>query len=127
MSQRSKLGDGRYSAPLQGEDAALKCRHGALGNLEVPALGDTPATRSFERVGSSTPISVDVRFVAATHRDLEVMIARGEFREDLYYRLAEIVVTIPPLRDRAGDPALLAHAVMQPMVIGEKFEWESVV
>ena len=51
-----------------------------------------------------------MRIVCATHQDLKALIKEGRFREDLFYRLAEIVITIPPLRNRAGDPALLAHA-----------------
>jgi two-component system NtrC family response regulator len=54
-----------------------------------------------------------VRIVCATHQDLKVLIKEGRFREDLYYRLAEIVVTIPPLRARQGDVALLAHAFVR--------------
>jgi two-component system, NtrC family, response regulator len=54
-----------------------------------------------------------VRVVCATHQDLKSLIREGRFREDLYYRLAEIVVTIPPLRERPGDAALLAHAFVQ--------------
>ena len=63
-----------------------------------------------ERVGGRQEIPVDVRIVCATHQDLKALIADGRFREDLYYRLAEIVVDIPPLRDAPGDAALLAHA-----------------
>ena len=66
--------------------------------------------RVVERLGGRNEIPVDVRIVCATHQDLKALIKENKFREDLYYRLAEIVVTIPPLRDRAGDPALLAHA-----------------
>ena len=58
-------------------------------------------------------IPVDVRIVCATHQDLQDMIAAGKFREDLYYRLAEIVLSIPPLRERKGDPSLLAHAFVR--------------
>ena len=53
---------------------------------------------------------MDVRIVCATHQDLGAQIKDGRFREDLYYRLAEIVINIPPLRERVGDAALLAHA-----------------
>ena len=59
--------------------------------------------RTFEPVGSSTPISVDVRLIAATHQNLERQIAEGKFREDLYYRLNVISVTLPPLRERKED------------------------
>ncbi len=69
--------------------------------------------RVVERLGGRGEIPVDVRVVAATHDDLESMIAAGTFREDLYYRLCEISVRIPPLRERSGDAALLAHALLR--------------
>ena len=65
--------------------------------------------RVLERVGGRVEIPVDVRIVCATHQNLKALAATGKFREDLYYRLSEIVVTIPPLRERNGDAALLAH------------------
>jgi two-component system NtrC family response regulator len=65
--------------------------------------------RVVERIGGHKEISVDVRIVCATHRNLKELAVAGQFREDLYYRLSEIVVTIPPLADRVGDAALLAH------------------
>jgi two-component system NtrC family response regulator len=68
--------------------------------------------RVIERVGGREEISVDVRIVCATHQDLKKLIEESRFREDLYYRLSEIVIAIPPLRDRHGDAALLAHAFM---------------
>ena len=91
------------------------------GTLMLDEIGDLPHSlqakllrflqeRVVERVGGRNEIPVDVRIVCATHQDLKALIEANRFREDLFYRLAEIVVTIPPLRNRAGDPALLAHA-----------------
>ncbi|MGB0408577.1 MAG: sigma-54-dependent transcriptional regulator [Opitutales bacterium] len=69
-------------------------------------------TRTFERLGSSKPIRVDVRLVCATNRNLSEMAQRGEFREDLLYRLNVITINLPPLRDRAEDlPVLLNHYI----------------
>lgn len=68
--------------------------------------------RVVERVGGREEIAVDVRIVCATHQDLKRLIHEGRFREDLFYRLSEIVIPIPPLRARNGDAALLAHAFM---------------
>ena len=70
--------------------------------------------RAFERVGGNAPIEVDVRVVAATHRDLETEVKEGRFREDLYYRLKVVEVTLPPLRDRTEDiPALVERFLSQ--------------
>lgn len=65
--------------------------------------------RVIERIGGRTEIPVDVRIICATHQDLNKLMETGQFREDLYYRLSEIVVPIPPIRDRIGDAVLLAH------------------
>lgn len=91
------------------------------GTLMLDEIGDLPLPlqakllrflqeRVIERLGGRQEIPVDVRIVCATHQDLKSQIGNGGFREDLYYRLAEIVVPIPPLRERQGDPALMAHA-----------------
>lgn len=70
--------------------------------------------RQFERVGGQETISVDVRLVAATNRDLKKLVEEGRFREDLFYRLYVVVVQLPPLRERASDiPLLVNHFVKQ--------------
>ena len=94
------------------------------GTLMLDEIGDLPHSlqakllrflqeRTVERLGGRSEIPVDVRVVGATHQDLKGLIAQGRFREDLYYRLAEIVINIPPLRERNGDPVLLAHAFVK--------------
>ena len=70
--------------------------------------------REFERVGGIAPISVDVRVIAATNRNLEASVKEGRFREDLYHRLNVVAITLPPLRERKQDiPALSAHFLQQ--------------
>jgi two-component system NtrC family response regulator len=90
------------------------------GTIFLDEIGDMPMPlqakmlrflqeRIIERVGGRTPITVDVRILCATHHDLAESIKQGRFREDLYYRISEIVIEIPPLRERAGDKVLLAQ------------------
>jgi DNA-binding NtrC family response regulator len=75
----------------------------------------------FQRLGSSTPNKVDVRIIAATHKNLEEMIQNGEFREDLYYRLNVVPVKIPRLRERRNDiPLLVEHFIKKFSEINEK-------
>ena len=76
--------------------------------------------RVIERIGGRQEIPVDVRIVCDTHQDLKALTKEGRYREDLYYRLAEIVVEIPPLRARAGDAALLAHAFVKRFALEQK-------
>ncbi len=69
-------------------------------------------TKTIERVGGSKPIELDVRLVAATNRNLEAMVAEGKFREDLFFRLNVVRITMPPLRERKEDiPLLIAHYI----------------
>ncbi|HEX8011841.1 MAG TPA: PEP-CTERM-box response regulator transcription factor [Casimicrobiaceae bacterium] len=97
------------------------------GTLFLDEVGDLPLAlqakllrflqeRVIERIGGREEISVDVRIVCATHQSLKDLIAAGRFREDLYYRIAEIMVEIPPLRARSGDAALLAHGFVHRFV-----------
>jgi len=94
------------------------------GTLFLDEIGDLPTAlqakllrflqeRVIERIGGRQEIPVDVRIVCATHQSLKDQIAQSKFREDLYYRLAEIVVEIPPLRARHGDATLLAHGFVR--------------
>jgi DNA-binding NtrC family response regulator len=70
-------------------------------------------TRSFERVGSTQTLTADVRWVAATNRDLRALVSEGRFRADLYHRLAIFPVTVPPLRQRRADIVPLAMLLLQ--------------
>ncbi|MBW9272893.1 MAG: PEP-CTERM-box response regulator transcription factor [Candidatus Thiodiazotropha sp. (ex. Lucinisca nassula)] len=94
------------------------------GTLFLDEIGDMPMglqakmlrflqERVIERIGGREEIPVDVRVVCATNQDLEEKIAQGEFREDLYYRISEISINIPPLRERAGDAVLLAWSFLK--------------
>jgi DNA-binding NtrC family response regulator len=80
--------------------------------------------QEFERVGGTQPIKVDVRIIATTNRDLAAEAAAGTFRQDLYYRLSVIPVSIPPLRERREDVPLLAtrFAVRTAEEVGKRFE-----
>ena len=112
---------GAFTGAVKTTEGKIEIANG--GTLFLDEVGDIPLPlqvkllrflqeRVIERIGSRKSIPVDTRIVCATHQDLEAMIADGRFREDLFYRLAEIVVKIPGLAERAGDPALLAKAFL---------------
>jgi len=109
---------GAFTGAAKQTTGKFEIAHG--GTLFLDEIGDLPLAlqvkilrflqeRVIERVGGRQEIPIDVRIVCATHQNLKDHIAAGKFREDLYYRLAEIVLEIPPLRARKGDAALLAH------------------
>jgi two-component system NtrC family response regulator len=97
-----------------------KVETASSGTLFLDEIGDMPLPlqakmlrflqqRVIERVGGREEVPVDVRVVCATNKDLEQMVKDGTFREDLFYRISEIVIEIPPLRERTGDKVLLAR------------------
>ncbi len=94
------------------------------GTFFLDEIGDLPISlqakllrfiqeRTLERLGGRTEIPVDVRIICATHQKISGLIAQGHFREDLYYRINEITVNIPPLRERGGDAVLIATALIK--------------
>jgi two-component system NtrC family response regulator len=112
---------GAFTGAVKTTEGKIELADG--GTLFLDEVGDIPLPlqvkllrflqeRVIERVGSRKSIPVDTRIVCATHQNLEAMIAEGRFREDLFYRLAEIVVKIPSLSERPGDAALLAKAFL---------------
>lgn len=109
---------GAFTGAVKTQEGKIELAEG--GTLFLDEVGDIPLPlqvkllrflqeRVIERIGGRKSIPVDVRIVCATHQDLDSMIAAGRFREDLYYRLAEIIVRIPSLAERHGDAVLLAH------------------
>jgi formate hydrogenlyase transcriptional activator len=109
---------GAFTGALQRRLGRFELANG--GTIFLDEIGDLPAEtqiallrvlqeREFERVGSSQPISVDVRVIAATHRDLKADVIAGKFRQDLFYRLNVFPIQVPPLRDRRDDIPLLLN------------------
>ncbi|MBE1525695.1 two-component system NtrC family response regulator [Sphingopyxis sp. OAS728] len=109
---------GAFTGAVKTTEGKIELAHG--GTLFLDEVGDIPLPlqvkllrflqeRTIERIGGRKAIAVDTRIVCATHRDLDAMIAEQSFRDDLYYRLAEMVVKIPSLAERPGDAVLLAR------------------
>ena len=113
---------GAFTGAAKTTVGKIETAHG--GTLMLDEIGDLPhplqakllrflQERKIERIGGRQEIPVDVRVVCATHQDLQQLIKEQRFREDLYYRLAEIVIHIPALRERQGDALLLAQAFLK--------------
>ena len=113
---------GAFTGAVKTIEGKIEQAHG--GTLFLDEVGDIPLPlqvkllrflqeRTIERIGGRKSIAVDTRIVCATHQDLESMITDGRFREDLFYRLAEIVVKIPALAERTGDATLLAKVFLK--------------
>jgi DNA-binding NtrC family response regulator len=109
---------GAFTGADRARAGAFELAH--TGTIFLDEIGELPTElqpkllralerREVKRLGAPRPIEVDVRVLAATNRDLRAEVARGAFREDLYYRLAEVAVQLPPLRDRREDIAIIAE------------------
>ncbi len=112
---------GAFTGAVSTRAGRFEMAHG--GTLFLDEIGDMPLPmqvkllrilqeRCFERVGGSKTLEVDVRIIAATHKDLEIMITEGSFREDLYYRLNVFPIEMPPMRERTEDLPLLLNELI---------------
>ncbi|MGM0953156.1 MAG: PEP-CTERM-box response regulator transcription factor [Pseudomonadota bacterium] len=113
---------GSFTGATQAKQGKIESANG--GTLFLDEIGDMPMAlqakllrflqeRVVDRVGSVKPIAVDVRVVCATHRNVHTLVSEGSFREDLYYRVAEITLDVPALRDRNGDALVIARSLLK--------------
>jgi two-component system NtrC family response regulator len=115
---------GAFTGAARTTPGKLEAANG--GTVFLDEIGEMPASlqakmlrvlqeRTVERIGGRTPIPLDLRIICATNRKLDVLIGTGDFRDDLYYRISEVAIRIPPLRERQGDSLLLAQLLVQEM------------
>ena len=113
---------GSFTGATQAKKGKIESANG--GTLFLDEIGDMPMAlqakllrflqeRVVDRVGSVKPVPVDVRVVCATHRNVQELITQGEFREDLYYRVSEITLDVPALRERDGDALVIAQSLLK--------------
>lgn len=113
---------GSFTGATQAKKGKIESANG--GTLFLDEIGDMPMSlqakllrflqeRVVDRVGSVKPIPVDVRVVCATHRNVTDLITNGEFREDLYYRISEITLDVPAVREREGDALVIAQSLLK--------------
>lgn len=113
---------GAFTGATQSKRGKIESAHG--GTLFLDEIGDMPMAlqakllrflqeREIERVGGMKTVPVDVRVICATHRDVKTLISGQCFREDLYYRISEITLKVPPLREREGDAIVLAQSLLK--------------
>ncbi|HUI62131.1 MAG TPA: PEP-CTERM-box response regulator transcription factor [Steroidobacteraceae bacterium] len=115
---------GAFTGAAKRTPGKLEAANG--GTIFLDEIGEMPASlqakmlrvlqeRTVERIGGRTPIPLDLRIICATNRNLDALIGTGAFRDDLYYRISEVAIRIPPLRERQGDSLLLAQFLLQEM------------
>ena len=113
---------GSFTGATQAKQGKIESANG--GTLFLDEIGDMPMAlqakllrflqeRVVDRVGSIKPVPVDVRVVCATHRNVQTLVSQGDFREDLYYRVAEITLDVPALRERNGDALVIARSLLK--------------
>src|SRR5258708_11099319 len=119
---------GAFTAAAKRTAGKLESADG--GTVFLDEIGEMPASlqakllrvvqeRTVERIGSRVPLALDLRIVCATNRNLDALIGDGTFRDDLFYRISEVTVRVPPLRERRGDSLVLAQFILQQ--ISERF------
>jgi len=115
---------GSFTGAVASRQGVFEAANG--GTVFLDEIGEMPASlqakmlrvlqeRTVERIGGRTPIPLDLRIICATNRNLDALIGSGAFRDDLFYRISEVAIRVPPLRERQGDSLLLGQVLLQEM------------